>query len=104
MTRPLAALLLVSAAATPALAQLEKGEKPTAEQVASGEVPAAPISEAERALRALPAGMPAPQWTPAAAEQLLDYVRQIGGEGLDPADYDPERLQAAIRGGDEAAS
>ncbi len=100
MSRSIAALLLVAAAASPAFAQLEKGEKPTAEQVATGEVPAAPISEAERALRALPAGMAAPKWTAGAAEQLLDYVEQIEAEGLDPADYEPRRLRAAIEAGD----
>jgi murein L,D-transpeptidase YcbB/YkuD len=100
MSRSVAALLLVTAAASPAFAQLEKGEKPTAEQVATGEVPAAPISEAERALRALPAGMAAPKWTAGAAEQLLDYVEQIEAEGLDPADYEPRRLRAAIEAGD----
>jgi murein L,D-transpeptidase YcbB/YkuD len=100
MSRSIAALLLVTAAASPAFAQLEKGEKPTAEQVATGEVPAAPISEAERALRALPAGMAAPKWTAGAAEQLLDDVEQIEAEGLDPADYEPRRLRAAIEAGD----
>jgi murein L,D-transpeptidase YcbB/YkuD len=103
MTRHIAAVLLVTAAASPAFAQLEKGEKPTAEQVASGEVPAAPISEAERALRALPAGMAAPRWTIAAAQDLLDYVERIDEEGLDPADYDPQRLRAGIAAEDEAA-
>jgi murein L,D-transpeptidase YcbB/YkuD len=103
ISRHIAALLLVTAAASPAFGQLEKGEKPTAEQVAAGEVPAAPISEAERALRALPAGMSAPAWTPEAAEQLIDYVEQVDAEGLDPADYDAERVRAALDGGDKAA-
>jgi murein L,D-transpeptidase YcbB/YkuD len=102
-TRQIAALLLVTAATTPAFAQLEKGEKPTAEQVAAGEVPAAPISEAERALRALPAGMAVPEWSVSAAAELLDYVEQIGAEGLDRADYNAERLSAAIEGGDQLA-
>lgn len=103
MSRRIAALLLFTAASGPAFAQLEKGEKATAEQIAAGEVPAAPISEAERALRALPAGMAAPKWTPAAAEQLLDYVEQVHAEGLDPADYEPSRLRTALEGGDQAA-
>jgi murein L,D-transpeptidase YcbB/YkuD len=103
MSRLAAALLLVTAASGPAFAQLEKGEKPTAEQVAAGEVPAAPISEAERALRALPAGMSAPSWTPEAARDLLAYVQQVDAEGLDPADYDPERLRAAIEAGERTA-
>ena len=103
MSRLAAALLLVTAASGPAFAQLEKGEKPTAEQVAAGEVPAAPISEAERALRALPAGMSAPSWTAEAARDLLAFVEQVDAEGLDPADYDPERLRDAIENGERTA-
>jgi murein L,D-transpeptidase YcbB/YkuD len=103
MSRFAAALLLATAGSGPAFAQLEKGEKPTAEQVAAGEVPAAPISEAERALRALPTGMSAPSWTPEAARDLLAYVQQVDAEGLDPADYDPDRLRAAIEAGDRTS-
>ena len=48
---------------------------------------------------------PVPQpvlWTTAAARALLDYVQAIGLEGLDPATYSPDRLQAAIDSGDDA--
>jgi murein L,D-transpeptidase YcbB/YkuD len=95
--------LLLAAAATPAFAQLQKGEAATAEQVATGEVPVEKISEEERALRALPAGVQAPKWTKAAAMDLLAYISKANEEGLDPADYSPDRLNAAIAGGDEAA-
>lgn len=94
--------LLLAAVATPALAQLQEGEKATAEQVAAGEVPAVKISEEERALRALPAGVPTPQWTSEAAQDLLTYIGRVHEEGLDPVDYAPERLQAAIQSGDQA--
>ena len=95
--------LLLAAAATPAFAQLQKGEAATAEQVATGEVPVEKISEEERALRALPAGVQAPKWTKAAAMDLLAYISKANEEGLDPADYSPDRLNAAIAGRDEAA-
>ena len=95
--------LLLALAATPALAQLQEGEKATAEQVATGEVPAEKISEEELALRALPAGVPTPKWSRTAAEALLTYIGRIHEEGLDPVDYAPDRLQAAIESGDPLA-
>ncbi len=97
-----AVTLLLAATATPALAQLQKGEAATAEQVATGEVPAEKISEEERALRALPAGVQAPVWTRAAAMDLLAYITKANEEGLDPVDYSPDRLNAAIASGDQA--
>ena len=42
-------------------------------------------------------------WRPRAAEALLDYVENIGREGLDPASYEPDRLRAALAGGDPVA-
>jgi murein L,D-transpeptidase YcbB/YkuD len=103
----LAAALLLSAAlsalATPSVAQLQKGEAATAEQIAAGEVPAEKISEEEVALRALQPGMAAPRWNKDAAKDLLTFVRRIDEEGLDPADYGAERLDAALVAGDEAA-
>jgi murein L,D-transpeptidase YcbB/YkuD len=36
------------------------------------------------------------------ALELLAYINQIGGEGLNPADYDPAGLQAAIQTGNQA--
>ena len=104
MSSRVAALsLLLLATASPALAQLQKGEQATAEQVAAGEVPAEKISEDEVALRALQPGVTAPSWNAEAAQDLLAYVQRIGEEGLDPADYTPDRLQAAIAAGDQLA-
>ena len=104
MSSRVAALsLLLLATTSPALAQLQKGEQATAEQVAAGEVPAEKISEDEVALRALQPGVTAPSWNAEAAQDLLAYVQRIGEEGLDPADYTPDRLQAAIAAGDQLA-
>ena len=41
----------------------------------------------------------APTWQVAQAEQLLGYIRAIGGEGLFAKDYRPDELQAAIAAG-----
>jgi murein L,D-transpeptidase YcbB/YkuD len=94
--------LLLAAVATPSLAQLKEGEKPTQEQVATGEAPAVPIDESEKALRALQDQARAVQWTKAAARDLLAYVDRVHEEGLDPDDYSPERLRAALAGSDSA--
>jgi murein L,D-transpeptidase YcbB/YkuD len=52
--------------------------------------------------------MPAPPlppavWDPVSAQDLVYYIQQIGGEGLNPADYDAEGLAAAVASGDVAA-
>ena len=43
---------------------------------------------------------PAVHWPMAEADALLAFVRGIGAEGLDPADYRPEALQAALAMGE----
>ena len=52
-----------------------------------------------QAVQAAPVPPPLPPaiWDLASAQQLLAYIQQIGGEGLNPADYDPAGLQAAIQ-------
>ncbi|HEY7959152.1 MAG TPA: L,D-transpeptidase family protein [Sphingomicrobium sp.] len=49
------------------------------------------------------APLPTAIWDVPSAMELLAYIRQIGGDGLDPGDYDPEGLQAAIQSGNVAA-
>ncbi|HEY9554765.1 MAG TPA: L,D-transpeptidase family protein [Allosphingosinicella sp.] len=89
--------------AAPAAAQLVPGETPTEDQVTSGEVlaaePAPPAVEAVPVI-ALPP-MPVAEWGREDVEELLAYVERVGEEGLDPADYQPERLRAALAGADE---
>jgi len=96
-------LFLLAATTAPAAAQLQTGEKPTAEQVATGEAPAVKISEAETVYRGLKGNMVARQWSRPAAQDLLAYVDRAHEEGLDPKDYDPERLRKALAGRDSAA-
>lgn len=92
--------LLLAAVAIPATAQVREGEAPTKEQIQAGEAPATPTPEGETVYRGLQ-GQMAVQWTQPAAKELLAYVERIGQEGLDPADYSPDQLRAAIEGGDQ---
>ena len=48
----------------------------------------------------VPAPLPPAVWDAASAAALLQYIEQIGVEGLNPADYDPEGLKAALASGD----
>ena len=50
-----------------------------------------------------PAPLPPPLWAIPDAQALLAYIQGIGTEGLDPRDYDPDGLAAALRGGDPVA-
>jgi murein L,D-transpeptidase YcbB/YkuD len=50
----------------------------------------------------LPPPLPPAIWDVPNALELLAYINQIGGEGLNPADYDPAGLQAAIQTGNQA--
>lgn len=45
---------------------------------------------------------PPPIWQPDQARALLNYIYNIGREGLNPADYGPDGLLAAITSGDPA--
>ena len=88
------ALLLASptmpgAIQTAAFAQSERG---VGSQVAPPE--AVPL---------LPPALQPPVWRVVAAEELLHYIEGLEREGLDPSAYAPERLRAALAGGDPAA-
>lgn len=97
------ALMLLAAAAMPAVAQVKEGERPTEQQIAAGEAPATPISEAETVYRRMEGTMVARPWPRALARDLLAYAERAGEEGLDPADYAPEALRTALAGRDQAA-
>ena len=55
------------------------------------------------ARRRRPRPQPPANWRRDTAEELLRYVDAVGAEGLDPADYSPDALRAAIAGSDDAA-
>lgn len=46
---------------------------------------------------------PPPLWQPAQARALLQYIYNVGNEGLSRADYDADGLLAALAGGDPVA-
>ena len=46
---------------------------------------------------------PAPNWPVRDAQTLLTAIQGIGSEGLDPKDYEPATLAAAIAGGESVA-
>ena len=55
--------------------------------------PVAPLAEAAPVL-------PPPVWRAGDVAQLGAYIRGVGRDGLDPADYDPAGLDRALRSGD----
>lgn len=46
--------------------------------------------------------LPPAIWDPISVQDLIYYIRQVGGEGLDPAFYDAPGLEAALRTGNPA--
>jgi L,D-transpeptidase YcbB len=68
--------------------------------------PSNPDFKADQNVAAPPVPLPPPLppvvWDVASAQELLAYIKQIGVEGLDPADYEPETLDAAIQTGNPA--
>lgn len=87
-------LVLLSTAAA-SIAQTSPATPPAkAPQAAPS---AAPTNAAPAAVT--PAPMPpvlTADWKRKQAEELLGFIEAIGEEGLDPADYEPERLRQAI--------
>ena len=49
-----------------------------------------------------PPPLPPVVWDVVSAQDLLYYIQQIGKEGLNPGDYEPAELEAAIRTGNSA--
>ncbi|HEX8668765.1 MAG TPA: L,D-transpeptidase family protein [Allosphingosinicella sp.] len=93
LSRFIAPLLLLGAAVptlgqTPVPANPDVGPAPAVQTAPAAPAPAPVVISAD--------------WKRKQAEELLAYVESIGDEGLDPLDYAPERLRAAIAAkGDE---
>jgi murein L,D-transpeptidase YcbB/YkuD len=113
---------LASMAAAPACAQAVRSQAPqaaAAKPAAAPARPAAPKATPEAPVPGnpdfapdqqqppeaapAPAPLPPPMWDMVSAQDLLHYIQQIGVEGLDPQDYDPDGLEAAIASGDPVA-
>lgn len=76
-------------------------QTPAPPQKTAPSVPvAAPVSI--QALAPVPA-QPAPAWTIGNASALLVFIQGVGTRGLNPVDYDPDALQAAIKAGEGTA-
>ena len=107
MKARLAVWALASAAVVPAgmamaqVAQVQPGA-PGAGQPAAAQPSADPLAPAGTSPTVAPAPveLPPPLWQPGDAQALLAYVQQVGSEGLDPRDYDPQLLEAALQDGD----
>ncbi len=112
--RLFASVLTVSAAAlcgTAALAQAVQApvaqppqQQPATSAPAGTVVPGAapqgdPLAAAPAPAPAPVVELPPPAWPLPHAQELAAYVRTLGSEGLDPRDYRPDRLDAAIRSG-----
>ena len=95
------ALALLCAAST--LPFAAKAQQPvhtgTPTPVKTGPAVAAPPAE-RGTLVVEPAPLPPPIWTLSDAQELLTFIRNIGKEGLNPADYGPEGLVEAMAAGD----
>ncbi|MGE5561874.1 MAG: L,D-transpeptidase family protein [Bacillota bacterium] len=116
-------LILIAAmtgmAAAPALAQVAQAPakpkpaapaapkpvqaKPAPDAPVPGNPDFAPDQQDSSQAPVVPAPLPPPVWDAVNARDLLNYIKQIGAEGLNPDDYDPKGLEAALAGGDPVA-
>jgi murein L,D-transpeptidase YcbB/YkuD len=99
----LAALLAMPVAAGAAAQPqniLPPSPAPTAAPTTAPAVPPAPVPAVPAVA---PIDEPVMAWTGADAAALLGVIEKIDADGLNPADYEPERLRAAIATGPGAA-
>ena len=83
------------------IAPLPATPRPSNVPLPSGTAPAqssAPVAVAPVVVPVLPPAV----WQPGDVAQLAAFIRVIDREGLDPMDYDPAGLDAAVRSGDPA--
>jgi murein L,D-transpeptidase YcbB/YkuD len=97
-----AAVPLASLAAQPVQQPAAPTPKPDAPQPSKSVDPIAPLPEGAQ-VPAQPEPLPPPPpplWQVQQAQSLLNYINNVGREGLSPADYDPAGLIAAMSSGD----
>ena len=73
--------------------------RPATQQPATSNSDYAP-DQPEPQVAPAPAPLPPAVWDVVSAEDLLHYIQQVGADGLDPQDYDPQGLQSALTAGD----
>jgi murein L,D-transpeptidase YcbB/YkuD len=78
-------------------------QRPATDAPVPGNPDYAPDQQEPAAAAPVPAPLPPAVWDLMSAQQLLTYIQQIGVEGLDPDDYDPAGLIAAIQSGNPGA-
>jgi murein L,D-transpeptidase YcbB/YkuD len=84
-------------AATPPVAK--SGAKVAPDAPVPGNPDYAPDQSQAAQAAPVPPPLPPAMWDVYNAQQLFTYIQGIGAEGLNPADYDPAGLQAAIQSG-----
>ncbi|MFL6746418.1 MAG: L,D-transpeptidase family protein [Sphingomicrobium sp.] len=94
--------LAVHAQTRPAPAAPTPAKPAAAKPVAAPSAAAQPAAPGAQPAVQPPAPPPLPPaiWDQRNAVDLLSFIQQIGVEGLNPADYDPDTLMAAIASGD----
>jgi murein L,D-transpeptidase YcbB/YkuD len=110
MFTALAAMLAVPAAAqvAPARPAAPVPARPKAPAPAPNAAPDAPVpgnpdfapDQPDSSEAPVPAPLPPVVWDVISAEDLLHYIQQVGADGLNPEDYDPEGLRTALTAGD----
>jgi murein L,D-transpeptidase YcbB/YkuD len=98
MTLRFASVALVSIMTSTAAIAAAQAPAPVGPQVQAPIAPQAQIAPAPA-----PVQLPPAMWQVGDAQQLLDYIGNVGAEGLKPATYDPAGLAAAIRSQDPVA-
>ena len=98
---------VILALAGPALAEKPKAAAPVDLLPPALQTPA-PVSQTSPPPVPVPTPVavpaePAPMWTIGNASALLVFIQGVGTRGLNPADYSPESLQAAIKSGEGTA-
>jgi murein L,D-transpeptidase YcbB/YkuD len=91
--------LFCAGSALPFAALAQQAAQVPGHPAPAGQPLATPTAQPD-ALAPVPAPLPAPMWTVADAQELLAFIGNVGKEGLDPSDYDPKGLTAALQSGD----
>jgi murein L,D-transpeptidase YcbB/YkuD len=94
-------------AAVPAKPPLAAAPKPVPSAASQPTVPVpgspAPMPQAAAPEVPPPPPLPPVVWDPVSAQDLVYYIQQVGADGLNPTDYDPAGLEAAIHSGNPLA-